>query len=306
MVNSDLTILSVYHSRESRELLFINGELTKKLNPGINIQWLVADSTPDGLSDTAERGFTVIRGAEKHNFLPKWIRPSFQHAESLNLLLPRIRTRFALVLDIDFFIVYPQWAREIVSHMQEAELGFFGVPWHPIYYRKFRYFPSHHSLFIDGHKVRLDTLDFKPQYDFSLKKRPLGSFLRGIVMRERGRIGQSRDTGYAIFSKYANGDVGYECAVPVWETRASFIDKLLPDRFSYLPKNSGYFSRSGFQKMGFFDVKKHQWEEFLWKEKPFGFHLRGLYRRKGTNEADFGLVRFALENFIQAKTAADL
>ena len=43
---NEITILSVYHSKESRELLKINAELTRKLNPGVDFEWILADNTP--------------------------------------------------------------------------------------------------------------------------------------------------------------------------------------------------------------------------------------------------------------------
>ncbi len=173
-----LTIGSVYYSKENLNLLKLNFYLTKKLNPTSDFCWLIVDNSPEGSQYKIKEEATnikVIKGVKKINKLHA--PGSYHHAAAINLSLEHVRTRFLLVLDCDFFIVWGNWINEILDHMQKNNLSFLGSVWHPAWYAKYRYFPSIHCFFIDLGKVDVKKLNFTPDikdnievYDEALKR----------------------------------------------------------------------------------------------------------------------------------------
>ncbi len=167
--SKDLTIISVYHNRLSGRLLRLNGEITRRLNPDAEVRWLVGDNTPPGFpvqDKITGGGFTVI--PNPHDYKG---RGSHQHAGAINLCLSRVSTRFVMSLDSDFYILQPEWIERILSHMQENNLAFFGVTYHPEEYVKYRYFPSVVCVIIDLSRVRREDIDFTPEHTFAASGR---------------------------------------------------------------------------------------------------------------------------------------
>jgi len=318
---SELTICSVYYSSLNKDLLELNWELVNKLNSSKNWVWLVADNTPTEVAGKIDgKKFQVIPGA-KYEDLPDYIRPwmkgSYHHTLAINNSLEYIKNRFALFLDSDFYIVRPEWVTEIIDHMKENNLAFFGVPWHPKHIKKYRYFPTIHSLFVDFGKVSKNDLIFSPQYEeilmpsfkTRLVRKAKKIFLK-FLSAERRSIGESHDSGYAIFRKYkGNRKFKFECPKPVFmperdlkaypaalSSANRILEKFLPDRFCFFPKKKNYYTEIGFSRFGYFDAVSQGWEEFIWKEKPFGFHLRGSYRLKSDSESSVALVHQVLNS----------
>ena len=161
MQNLDITICSVYHSLEAKRLLELNYDLVQKMNPNIQIQWIVADNTPKGFTDKInENKFTIVPGADGFQPVPDWLIGSYHHSEAINNSLKHITTRFAVFLDIDFYILRKNWMRIVLAHMQKNDLALFGAPWHPVHIKKIRYFPGPHALFVDLKKVPISQIDF--------------------------------------------------------------------------------------------------------------------------------------------------
>ena len=82
---------------------------------------------------------------------------------------------------------------------------------------------------------------------------------------------------------------------PVWENplftknnrlsvKHFIIRKFFPELISPYPKKSDYTSSKYFRTFNLPDINKLNWEEYLWKEKPFGFHIRGIFQKKKTVE----------------------
>ena len=180
--------------------------------------------------------------------------------------------------------------------MKTKNLAFFGAPWNPNWFTKYRYFPCVHCMFIDLENVKLDTLDFRPgQNDYALRHH--SSVLSKIIKRIRNRIisnlyqrriiAIAQDTGYNVYHRYFRlKKFRKELVIPVYKISFEpplnlnqFLNKILPDRFSFVPKRPGYYSRFGFRELGYADVEKYGWEEFIWKNEPFGFHLRRFFQR---------------------------
>ena len=260
-LDRDLTILSV--NTQDKHLLDINYDLTTSLNSADEFVWLVVDNAQEMSEEWMVRNddrFVVIDGVE---FEEKGHggSGSYHHARGLNLGLQHVETRFVLFLDPDCFIVRRHWIRDVLEHMQRAELTFFGVPCHPRKDSAYRYFPYVACLFVDLDRVDRPDLDFTPEIDELIIMRGtripalLKWLVSGVRPRELGEpievdrayildilrrkvihrflvrtlhignawIGSSGDTGSRIYRRFINDPTHrYEYTVPVWRVgRAS-------------------------------------------------------------------------------------
>jgi hypothetical protein len=334
---SDLTILSV--NFKGKFYFDLNFTCAAALNKTDALKWIVAENTPegaDGKIDFSDKRFQVIPGIDSKT-IPQEPRGSYHHGTALNKGKEFLKTRFALVLDPDFFIVKQNWITEVLSYMVKNDLSFFGVPWHPRHWQKYRYFPCVHCVFIDLSKVALDSLDFRPDLinnpsrqfkpRFWIEYQRLQSQKRWLrrcywLLRQpwlsieedseqRHYIGSSRDTGYFLYQKFSRDDryksgtitpvfhPGQDIFIPAGVSRlqsSKMIECLKTDRNSYIPKRRGYFTGKGFRENGFVDVNGLGWEEFVWQDEPFGFHMRGfLQAQQDTKTRNNSVVR-ALQN----------
>lgn len=107
---------------------------------------------------------TVHTGEPSDYRKPDACRGSYQHATALNRFLreQEIDTRYLMILDPDFYVVRDNWITDALQHMAEAGLWFMGVPWHPKWYSKHRYFPCVHCMFVDLSVIKPNELDFTP------------------------------------------------------------------------------------------------------------------------------------------------
>jgi hypothetical protein len=288
-----ITVCSV--SFNSRPWLELNHQLARRLNADADLTWLVAENSPN---DSAlhlqwdDPRFRVVPGA------PFEQRPyasgSYHHGAGMNVVLPRIATRYVLFTDPDFFIIKVGWARNVIGHMSTRKLGVFGAPWHPRWVYKNRYFPCVHCMFVDLERVPVEWLDFRPDYptvpDYARTpdsvEVPTTKLPDPLKLRKRRNIGSSRDVGWLIAQRAsADPPVRVECLQPVFRperrTFQSLVDRLLPDRLSLVPKRPGYFTERRFRDFGLPDLEARGWEEFLWRGDPFGFHVRSQPKVKG-------------------------
>ena len=56
---------------------------------------------------------------------------------------------------------------------------------------------------------------------------------------------------------------------------------LVPETMSVYPKKKNYSTELRFKDFGLFDVDGLGWEEYLWLDKPFGFHIKGGTQKYG-------------------------
>jgi hypothetical protein len=291
--NHELTICTV--SFNSATCLDLNYKLTEMLNPSAPVHWIVADNSLSGfrLVLSPEHGrFQIVEGATFPD--NQYAAASYHHAAAMNKTLQEVRTRFLLVLDPDFFIVRRNWIGDVTRHMVTNGLSFFGAPWHPSTFKKWRYFPCVHCMFIDLERVPRETLDFSPDFpavpDYKLGKthssrllvksgQILLSILDPLKFRRRRHIGTSRDTSWRIYDRYhADPLHKSECIQPVFynpmDDLQSYADFILPERYALVPKKKGYFVETGFREHGLNDFDTMQCEEFMWRDQPFGLHIR--------------------------------
>jgi len=259
--------------------------------------------------------------AEHRRLLMKFLA-SYHHAAGLNLALENVRTRYAVVIDPDLYVVRPNWLREVIQHMADHDLAVFGAPWNPRWYQKFRYFPCTHLMVIDLQKVRWrkDMLapdlvrpggkwisTFWKQWPeerakgrWRARRLLLKNLGRAVQedLRQRGTIAASRDTGFSMLEEFRrNRALKAGVLTPVCAPTDSFqpatvtsiqraFDAVMPDHMAYLPKKPGYMSARGFEAFGLPDTRAFGWEEFLWKGEPFAFHVRGELHRKPIGRTD--------------------
>lgn len=285
----------------------LNWKLITELNGVEGWKWLVVDNSEESESldlESWDDCVQVISGVATDYSLPEWCQGSYHHAAALNKALSSIDSRFAMFLDPDFFVVRPDWMRLVTSYMDATGLAILGVPWHPKWYTKYRYFPCAHALFIDLDKIAVDTIDFTPSVREVEEARHGVASDRTTVppmpsRRYRRTVANSNDTGYPLYRRYAHDpSVKWDSMTPLFRPAEDFrgpgyalswygraLEKILPEKYCLLPKRSAFYSEQGFHEFGRPDVGRLGWEEFLWDDAPFGFHMR-RYRNAEMNAED--------------------
>jgi hypothetical protein len=318
-LHDGITVCSV--SFNHAEHLRLNQNLADNLNrnPHRSIFWIIGENSPDDSRSklaSDEQGLQVIPG-------PKGAyKPNLHHALSLNSCVELVGTRYLLVLDPDFYIIRDNWADSVISYMMENDLAFFGVPWHPKYTSKYRYFPCVHCMFVDLRKVPANELDFRP---ISASQAPIeskagrdeqtnrGLFTRILASALPGRdVGRAyKDTGTRVFLRHAfRSDIRFETAVAFYDpvderklhatVKQTIAEHLLPESLCYLPKRAGYYVPFDFASVTKPNLMlPRHWEQFFWKDEPFGFHLRGnIGRRDRDGATDFMHLRRVLDHVL--------
>jgi hypothetical protein len=236
---------------------------------------------------------------------------SHQHAGALRTALSRVRTRYAVIMDPDLYVVRPDWICAVTGHMAARQLSVFGVPWHPRWYEKQRAFPAPHLMVVDlertgpvdelmepGVRAPGDryvsaiwrTYAEASRVDAARARRGLLRRLGPAIgedLRQRRTIGRARDTGHALAASVAAAGGRVETAVPVFRAGTEFApggvsplqtglapEALLPEAWRYRPRRRGAVSGAGFREAGYPDADARGWEEFVWRGEPFAFHLR--------------------------------
>ena len=379
----DITIVSVL-GPEDKSYITRNINLIKKLNKRDNYIIYLIDNFYESSNNFKinDQNIFVHKGVSQNNSINSNFRGSYQHAESLNMFMKenKILTNYLLVLDPDFFILQNEWIKNVAEFMETDDIDFFGSPWHPKWYTKYRDFPCVHCLFMNMNRVKHESLDFLPnlinktslkklknksknikkdipkelqtykwhqillhmfiystrrliskyeKYSIkvpnnltktssllnSLKKlfekylrleKKIKSKLKMInrLFFNRRFINSSKDTGYLIEKKFSNRRYKKQLLKPVVEFKDSFpmahlktklgrkFESCLPQKFSYLPKKDYYAGmKNNFEYFGLPSLyKKHNWEEFLWEGKPFGFHIRRFNKKNRIVSQELELV----------------
>jgi hypothetical protein len=238
----------------------------------------------------------------------------------MNKTPAHVSTRFAVFCDPDFFIVKRNWVTDVVDHMKANELAIMGVPWHPRWVYKTRYFPCVHCMFVDLNKIPASALDFTPGFeglpgyakDPNRSRENNAKILKRFLwvvdplnFRKRRHIGTSRDTSWRIYDRFfADSAIRTECFQPVFSPDRtkleSLVDFVVPDRFSFGPKRRDYFTERGFGDRGYPDLVARGWEEFVWSDRPFGFHVRSQpkVKDKQSLEEHYREVETVLDAFL--------
>jgi hypothetical protein len=261
--------------------------LTRSLNPSTPHEWIIVDNARQGAyEERSSDAARVIAG------VPQFRRGdndcgSYHHAAGIALGIRQVRTRYALIIDHDFFVVRSDWLRTIVAHAAAKQLSFFGSAWNPRWAYQARYFPTVHFLLIDLTRVPLDQLDFTPQFATDRAWKMFGdarTLLPGYL-RRRWECGRFRDTGWRLRARFKD-DPHHpaELLVPSfrpprpWRPLVRAIDRVLPERFSRTPRRPGTFTTESFLEQACPEAFAAGWEEFYWQGRPFAVHLRMVAR----------------------------
>src|SRR3989344_7023466 len=167
-MRNDLTICSVhYNSLRTKKFLELNQRLVLHLNPeNKNWIWLIGDQSTDAIYKVAGERFHSIplnlEGLPTNDAMHGGIAASYYHAYIFNKMLPHIKTRYAFFCDPDVFVLRKNWIKEVLEHMYQNGLAFFGITYDPKKYAKYRYFPVINGMFVDLEKI--NTLNFLPDY----------------------------------------------------------------------------------------------------------------------------------------------
>ena len=294
-----LTICSV--AFRARTCLDLNYRLMSDLNPGTPLpRWLLFDNNtePSETVDPGDPRFTVTRPASRD------IEMGYEHALGIAALLAQVRTRFLLIQDPDCFIVRPDWIRTVTTHMDRQGLGFFGTPINPRRHNSYRYFPYMVCMFVDLSRVAPAELNFIPDVwrlstalTYRARKALAGIPKAGLLFRWL-LTEQWKTNGWRIKARYGRGDVvKHESAQPVWDVRDAvppgikrLVHALTPGSVSPVPKLAGYCSPRGFALMGAPDVAGLGWEEFVWQDRPFAFHVGSVHGQPGRYEGQLEAI----------------
>ena len=116
-----------------------------------------------------------------------------------------------------------------------------------------------------------------------------------LRLRKRRLVATSRDSSWRIYDRYARDPARpNECLQPVFDPgRTRGLEVLLPDRLRLVPGRPGYFARAGFAARGLPDLAALGCEEFLWRDEPFGFHVRSQPKRKAAGSVEHPQARIA-------------
>jgi hypothetical protein len=239
-----------------------NIRLIKRKNNAQDLKLILIRNTLEVSPSTFTSFYDDIIDIQHVGGYPQTILPdtdgiaSYHHAMAINLGLQHINTRYLLVLDPDFYILRDNWIELVLSYMKTMELSFFGAPWHPKWYHKWRDFPCAHCLFIDLSRVQALHLDFLPGILRSTKDKPynkktslhrqIGSLYGNFALLiknkieqpgflqffgklayyfliHRKNIGQSRDTGYWLKHHYGGSSTHKnEQLIPIIDENQDF------------------------------------------------------------------------------------
>ncbi len=278
-----LTIVSVVF--DNPWLIARNIELTGNLNPQFEGRWIVVDNSPAG--DLRLDGAVEIMPGVPRPRAPD--KGSTHHALALHKALAGVRTRYALLLDHDFYVLRPGWISELLAHVGERGIAFFGSAWNPRWVHQYSGFPSLHFLLVDLERIPVAGIDLTPAIArdvwwrlINAREVPLPRPLRDVL-----KAGRIRDAGWRLRRRFANE--------PTVE-----VEMLVPHHIPPDPSPQRGDRRSGARlprvrrgHRGDDDrVTAHSalreclpqayrdgWEEHFWQGALFAVHLRRVGRK---------------------------
>lgn len=213
---------------------------------------------------------------------------SLHHALALEKALHKVKTRFVLFMDPDFFVLRTGWVETVLSHVAAQRLGIFGAVWHPRWFYQYRNFPPVHFTLIDLHQVPVTEIDLKPLIStdrwwqiINRDRTPWPSVLRDTLKAQR-----CRDTGWQLYRRYhRDRTIRVGTLLPHylppqearyrWEKR---LAPLLPASWRKYPSPGQSFTEQSFLREPWADAYRQGWEEFFFEGAPFAVHLRSVAR----------------------------
>lgn len=272
-----------------------NIALTRTTSGQVPVRWVIAENSP---ADSKQRLEGPIEAALIIAGEPGQHTPAYQHSLALHQAIACCQTRFLLVLDADFYIVRQNWAMDMIRYMDHHELAMLGVPWHPKRSEHYRYFPAVHCTMFDTERMAKTKIDLRPDYpdgaqdpdwpsgydidrDYFTRTRWAKLIAQLPPFKARRRC--YTDAGSRLYKQYMQNsryrfrliDAVYDASVHRrqlnWKER--WLEKLLPDELCYIPKYYAHTSDKSFLAKFASGPISQEWDEFIWLNKPFGFHV---------------------------------
>lgn len=240
----------------SLAFLRYNIELTKQLNPDIKHNWLIIDNETSDMDNSNIKSLenlqsdtvsvSVIPGDSKSKYVNK--SGGEHHAKALHIGLDYLSLKGVnLVLDPDFYILKKHWIKEVLGQMKENNLSFMGVPWNPKWYRKLRYFPTIHCLFINFDKVVKSDINFYPG-KLKDEKMYISNYFLSLLNRKEENQKIKSSAEMSNFSKGIN-------------KKTCKIGKIITNQFSRLFVRTSLDTGWGLYKK-FYKNPKYRWHAF--------------------------------------------
>lgn len=254
---------------------------------------------------------TLLSGPEKILGHPS--PGSRQHADSLDLAYAYcVREDFSHICfcDPDLIVTTPNWLDCYLTEMEEESVAIFGVPYFPIHYGKYRYFPTVMFSIIDLGYFRSLNVKFSDQLQTGMGsltkaaksvhwawiREKLPTFLR-LLTFSRFKVGKSRDTGYQFYELCILMGISYKSLQPIiLETQFPFafsrfkhaiiklLDKIVPEGYAILPKSKGSYRILRDSRSLQYDP---QFEHY-----GFGQDLAVFHRRSSLNNSTKSLMEY--------------
>lgn len=273
------TVTLVFTNYKNEPFLLKNISLIKRMNQHFEGSILIINNDCDSeirklISDI---NIKIIDNPEIHTS-KKYINGSYHHADAINFGLQQLDSELAIIIDADFYVIFPDWINKVLEDMKNNELSIFGAPFNPKHYTKWRYFPCAHFIVIDLLKIKKNALDFTPSLEsYNKLKYKLKKFFVPFVLWQFFIVGKSKDTGFLVYSRFKNEK--YFSLIPVFKSSKTFFGKLkyllsyiLPEQYSLFPKNKTSYTQTGFLSNN--NISNKEWEEYFWGNKPFALHFR--------------------------------
>ena len=170
---SDITICTCQYM--SYDFLEKNYDLVNEINSEVN--WVVIHNKPEDDRRLKKKNvrtvdfYPTLDEAVVRNELESQVayvpgkvgKTSYHHGMTLNESIKYVDTRFALILDPDFF--FAPNLNTALHYAVEEDLSFFGASYPLWCDKRFYDFPTAFFMLIDTEKVDLKDLDFRPKYD---------------------------------------------------------------------------------------------------------------------------------------------
>lgn len=261
--SQSLSIVSVVF--DAPWLIERNLELSRRLNPGFGGRWIVVDNSPAGDLELADRA-EILPGVPRPR-APD--RGSTHHALALHKALAKVRTRYVLLLDHDFYVVRPDWIAGLLAHVRARGVALLGSAWNPRWVHQYRDFPSIHFLLIDLDRIPVAEIDVTPAIAGDLWWRLINArampWPRGL--RKSLKAGRFRDAGWRLRRRFA-GD------------RTKRVEMLVPYHASPAGRPAGRATIA--EQSELMDrlprAYANGWEEHFWQGALFAVHLRRVGR----------------------------
>lgn len=278
-MGNSLSLVSVVSTEQDERLLYHNLRLLRELNPNNaeGITWLVVCNRP--ISDprlTEDKAVQRLPGVENANAASTAGAGSYHHSQALTSAIPFVKTRYALFIDPDCFIVRREWIKDVLGEMSSRGLSFFGVPNHPKKYTSWRNFPYVAGLFVDLSKVAKKDVDFTPYADEMEWLRRLHTTVLAKMVVAGGKTADmparvrpdARMILTMLRSRLLNAVFGGQLLVAnPWPGTSGDTSIRLYDRFARHPQHRWDYATPLWDHREIFE-KYSSWQRLLWRLLP--------------------------------------